>query len=196
MQCWIPHRGSTVSCSIYWSNLRLIRHALSCYMFTEWYVQKVAGIHHLGRLILCCLDNGKWSKTMWLLSSILLAVYFVVLFGGREKKWLWLLHRATVPGQCWLCSKRIVLVPKCYVLIDSNFLNWITNGCSPETCHSRKTCFKPYNIPNDRCAWCLCEIFAINFAKRRRNSPWLEMLKNVTSSDVVMETRDSKIGNY
>ena len=59
-----------------------------------------------------------------------------------------------------------------------------------------KHVFKPYNIPNDTCSRCLCEIFAINFAKRRRNSPWLEMLKNVTSSDVVMKTRGSKVGNY
>ena len=91
-------------------------------------------------------------------------------------------------------AKRRVRVPKWY--IDSNFLNQITNGCSSETRHSHKTCFKPYDTPNDTYSLCICEIFAINFAKRRHNSPGLEMLKNVTSSDVVTEIRSSIIGNY
>ena len=38
-------------------------------------------------------------------------------------------------------SKRIVMVPKCYIEIDLNFLKWITNGCSSETHHSCITCF-------------------------------------------------------
>ena len=61
---------------------------------------------------------------------------------------------------------------------------------------SVKHVFKPYNIPNHTYLLCLCEIFLINFAKRRRESPRLEMLKNVTGSDVVTEAGSSKIGNY
>ena len=50
--------------------------------------------------------------------------------------------------------------------------------------------FKQYNIRNDTYSLCLCEIFTINFAKRRRKSPGLEMLEN--GSDVVTEIRFSK----
>ena len=55
-----------------------------------------------------------------------------------------------------------------------------------------KNVFKQYNIINDTYSLCLCEIFPINFVKRRRKSPGLEMLKNVMGSDVVTETRFSK----
>ena len=61
-----------------------------------------------------------------------------------------------------------------------------------------KQVFDQYNIPNDTHSLCLCEynIFAINFAKRRRKSPGLQMLKNVMGFNVVAETRMSIIGNY
>ena len=55
-----------------------------------------------------------------------------------------------------------------------------------------KHAFKQNNILNDTYSLCLCEIFAINFAKRRRISPGLEMLKNVSASDVETETKFSK----
>ena len=55
-----------------------------------------------------------------------------------------------------------------------------------------KHVFEQYSILNDTYSLCLCEIFAINFAKQRRKSPGLEMLKNVMVSDVVTETRFSK----
>ena len=51
-----------------------------------------------------------------------------------------------------------------------------------------KHVFKQYNIPND--------IFVTSITKRQRKSPGLEILKNVVGSDVVTETRISKIGNY
>ena len=54
-----------------------------------------------------------------------------------------------------------------------------------------KHVFKQYNMPCDTYALCLCEISAINSAKRRRKSPGLEMLRNVTVSDAVMETTGS-----
>ena len=58
-----------------------------------------------------------------------------------------------------------------------------------------KHVFEQYNILNDTYPLWLCEIFAIKFAKRRHKSPGLEMLKNVMGSDVVTDTRFSKIGN-
>ena len=51
-----------------------------------------------------------------------------------------------------------------------------------------KHVFEQYNILNDTYSLCLCEIFATNFAKRRRKSPGLEILKNATGFDVVTET--------
>ena len=56
-----------------------------------------------------------------------------------------------------------------------------------------KHVFKQYNIPNDTYS-CLWGIFAINFVKRRRKSPGLEM-KNAMGSDVVTKTKISKIEN-
>ena len=67
---------------------------------------------------------------------------------------------------------------------------------SSETHHSCKTCFKQYSIPDDTYALCLCEIFAINYAKRRRKYPGLEMLKNVMGSDFETDTKIAKTGNY
>ena len=55
-----------------------------------------------------------------------------------------------------------------------------------------KHVFKQYNILNDTYSSCFIEIFTINFAKRRRKSPELEMLKNGMGSDDVTETRFSK----
>ena len=52
-----------------------------------------------------------------------------------------------------------------------------------------KHVFKQYNIINNTYSLCLGEI---NFAKRGRKSPGLEMLKNVMGFDVVTETRFSK----
>ena len=59
-----------------------------------------------------------------------------------------------------------------------------------------KHVFIQYNVPNNSYSSRLCEIFTINFAKRLRKSPGLEMLKNVMGSDVVTGIRISKIGNY
>ena len=50
-----------------------------------------------------------------------------------------------------------------------------------------KHVFKQYNILNNTYSLGLCEIFVINFTKRQRKSPGLEMLKNVMASDVVTE---------
>ena len=54
-----------------------------------------------------------------------------------------------------------------------------------------KHVFKQQDILNESYSLCLCEIFATNFAKRRRKSPGLEMLKNAMGSDVT-ETKFSK----
>ena len=52
-------------------------------------------------------------------------------------------------------------------------------GCSSETRHSQK-----HVLSSITYSLCLCEIFVINFAKRRRTLSGLEILKNVTGCDV------------
>ena len=109
---------------------------------------------------------------------------------------LYLVHSLPIFRDKLHKSKRIVLIPKCYIEIELNFLKEITSGWSLETRHSCKTCFNQYDISNDTYYLYIYKIFALNFVKRLHKSPGLEMLKNVTSSDVTTETRSSKIGNY
>ena len=92
------------------------------------------------------------------------------------------IYREKVPN-----SKRRVLVPKYYTASDDNFLSHKTNRRRSSERNRLSHIFKPNNVPNDAQSMFLYEILAKNFLSRRPISPGIEMLKNVTGSDVVIQ---------